>query len=414
MRKRVVITGIGLLTPLGIGLQQNLEAVSAGRSGIDRITRFDCSHFATQIAGEVKDFQPTKWMANRELKTMSRFLQFAIAAGADAVADSGLPPVFDDGKAERVACLVGVAYGGLDFFQTAHQGLREKGPRFGVSPYSIPGSLINLAAGHLSIRHNIKGPSFSIASACASGTHSIGEAARGIRWGLYDYALAGGAEAVIEELGVSCFGAARTLSTRNSDPQAASRPFDRDRDGFVLAEGACIVVLEDLALANKRGARIYAEVKGYGATSDAHHVTEPLPDGKGAQRCMRVALQDAQIEKEQIGYINAHGTSTKFNDATETRAISAVFQEHAKKLAVSSTKSMTGHAMGAAGAIEVAFSALTLVHKCVFPTINYCNPDETCDLDYVPNQARDQSVDFVLSNSFGFGGTNACVVLGRI
>jgi 3-oxoacyl-[acyl-carrier-protein] synthase II len=414
VKRRAVITGIGLITPLGIGVRQNLESLMTGKSGIAPITRFDSSEFPTKIAGEVKNFDAAKWIPSREVKALGRFLQLAIAAGAEALTDSGLPSRFDDDKAERAACIVGVGFGGLDIIAAAHQGLQQKGPKYGLSPFAIPGSIINLAAGQLAIRHNIKGPSFSVVSACATGAHCIGEASRGIQWDLYDFAIAGGAEAVVEPLGIAGFGSARTLSTRNGDPEAASRPFDRDRDGFVLAEGAGIVVLEELECAKKRGATIYAEVKGYGSSSDAHHVTEPVPSGAGAQRCMRFALQDARIEKEQIGYINAHGTSTKFNDIMETRAIKTVFQEHATRLPVSSTKSMMGHAMGAAGAIEAIFSSLTLVHNCLFPTINYDHPDVECDLDYVPNQARSESVNYVLSNSFGFGGTNASLVLGRV
>lgn len=414
MKRRAAITGIGLITPLGIGIQQNLDSLMAGRSAVSSISRFDSSGFPTQIAGEVKDFDPTNWLPGRQIKTMGRFLQFAIAAGADAIADSGLPPRFDDDIADRVACVVGAGFGGLDMILSAYDGLQERGPRFGVSPFSIPGSIINLASGQLAIRHNIKGPSFSIVSACATGAHSIGEAARGIQWDLYDCALAGGAEAVIEPLGIAGFAAARTLSTRNSDPASASRPFDRDRDGLVLAEGACVVILEELERAKKRGAKIYAEIKGYGSSSDAHHITEPMSDGAGAQRCMRFALEDARLNAEQIGYINAHGTSTKFNDVMETHAIKAVFKEHSKRLPVSSTKSMMGHAIGAAGAMEAAFSALSIVHECLFPTINYFNRDDECDLDYVPNQARRQPVEYVLSNSFGFGGTNGCLILGKV
>jgi 3-oxoacyl-[acyl-carrier-protein] synthase II len=414
MKRRAVITGVGLITPLGIGVPENLKSLTAGKCGIAPITRFDATRFPARIAGEVKNFDPTRWMPSREVKTVGRFLQFAIAAGASAMSDSGLPSRFDEERAERAACIVGVGFGGLDVIEAALCGLQQKGPKFGLTPYTISASIINLAPGQLAIRHNVKGPSFSIVSACATGAHSIGEAARGIQWGLYDYALAGGAEAAIEPLSIAGFGSARALSTRNCDPEAASRPFDRDRDGFVVAEGAGIVLLEEMELAKRRGARIYGEVKGYGCSSDAHHVTEPAPAGAGAQRCMRFALQDAQVDKEQIGYINAHGTSTRFNDATETHAIKAVFGEYAGKLAVSSTKSMMGHALGAAGAIEAVISVLTLVHNCLFPTINYANPDPDCDLDYVPNQARQKRVDYVMSNSFGFGGTNACLILGRV
>lgn len=414
MKRRVVITGIGLLTPLGTGIRENLDALTTGRSGITRITRFDASQFATQIAGELKNFDPTAWMSRRDARNMDRFQQLAIAAGADALRDSGLEERFSPESAERAGCYVGSGWGGLGTLQTTWSTYLAKGPRFGFSPYAVSGSIINLASGQLAIRHNIQGPTMSHVSACSTGAHAIGEAMRAIQWGICDVVLAGGTEAPIEPLGIGCFGAIRALSLRNDAPEQASRPFDRDRDGFVLSEGACVLVLEEMQRALQRSARIYAEICGYGASTDAHHVTEPAPDGVGAQRCMKFALADAGITREEIGYINAHGTSTRFNDAVETRAIKGVFQEHARRIAISSTKSMTGHMMGAAGAAETAFSALTLANDCLFPTINYENPDPECDLDYVPNQARQQRVKYVMNNNFGFGGTNACLVLGRV
>jgi 3-oxoacyl-[acyl-carrier-protein] synthase II len=414
MKRRVVITGIGLLTPLGTDIRENLDALTTGRSGITRITRFDASQFATQIAGELKNFDPTAWMSRRDARNMDRFQQLAIAAGADALRDSGLEERFSPEAAERAGCYVGSGWGGLGTLQTTWSTYLAKGPRFGFSPYAVSGSIINLAPGQLAIRHNIQGPTMSHVSACSTGAHAIGEAMRAIQWGICDVVLAGGTEAPIEPLGIGCFGAIRALSLRNDAPEQASRPFDRDRDGFVLSEGACVLVLEEMQRALQRSARIYAEICGYGASTDAHHVTEPAPDGVGAQRCMKFALADAGIAREEIGYINAHGTSTRFNDAVETRAIKGVFQEHARRIAISSTKSMTGHMMGAAGAAETAFSALTLANDCLFPTINYENPDPECDLDYVPNQARQQRVKYVMNNNFGFGGTNACLVLGRV
>ena len=413
-QRRVAITGMGLITPLGIGVEANLAALTQGKSGIGPITRFDCSDFSTRIAGEVKDFEPENWISKREARAMDRFLQFAVAAGASALADSGLPQRFSDDIADRIGCYVGSGWGGLETVQKNYQSYLEKGPRFGFSPYTVSASLINLAPGHLSIRHNVQGPALSHVSACATGAHSLGEAMRAIRWGICDIVLAGGSEAPIEALGLGGFGAARVLSTRNQEPHAASRPFDSQRDGFVIAEGAAVLVLEEMQHAKNRSARIYAELLGYGASADAHHVTEPAPSGCGAQRCIRAAIKDAGLNEQQIGYINAHGTSTRFNDAAETRVIKAVFGNYATRLPISSTKSMTGHTLGAAGAIESAFCVLTLVFDCLFPTINYEIPDPECDLDYVPNHARKQQVDFVLNNSFGFGGTNAALVFGRV
>jgi 3-oxoacyl-[acyl-carrier-protein] synthase II len=411
--RRVVITGIGLITPVGIGLESTWSALVAGKSGVGPITQFDTTNYKTKIGAEVKDFDATQFMEKREVKTMDRFLHFAIACGKMAIEDSGLPLRFEGEDAERTGCYVGAGLGGLQTIERTAQTLAEKGPRHGVSPYFIPGIIVNLAPGHITIRHHILGPNMSHVSACSTGAHSIGEAARLIQWGHCDTMVAGGVEATIATMGVGGFNSMTALSTNNEDPAGASRPFDLERDGFVIGEGAGILILEELEKAKKRGARIYAEVTGYGATSDAHHITQPAPEGEGAQRCMKVALKDAKLAPEQIGYINAHGTSTKFNDLNETKAIKAVFGAQAKKVAVSSTKSMTGHTLGAAGGIEAAFSALAIARGVLPPTINYKTPDPECDLDYVPNQAREQRVDAVLSNSFGFGGTNATLIVQR-
>jgi 3-oxoacyl-[acyl-carrier-protein] synthase II len=412
--RRAVITGIGLVTPLGVGLDENWGALTAGRSGIGPITQFDAAQFGTRFAGEVKPtFEPTRWIDKREVKWMDRFLHFALAAGQMAMEDAGLPLKLEGEAAERAGCYVGAGLGGLNSIERTHDTLREKGPRHGCSPYFIPGLIVNMAPGLLSIRHGLKGPNFSHVSACSTGAHAIGEATRAIQVGTCDVVVAGGCESTITPLGVAGFNAARALSTRNDDPAAASRPFDADRDGFVIAEGAGIVILEELEHAKKRGARVYGEVRGYAATSDAHHITAPAPEGEGAQRCMRLALRDAKLPPDAVGYINAHGTSTKFNDATETKAVKRVFGAHAKKLAMSSTKSMTGHTLGAAGGIETAICALVLARSVLPPTINYTTPDPECDLDYVPNHAREARVDAVLTNSFGFGGTNATLILTR-
>ena len=412
--QRVVITGIGLVTPLGIGVEENWRALVAGTSGIGPITQFDAGAFATRIAGEVKGFDGTRWIEKREVRSLDRFLQFAIAAGHLAMEDSGLPMRLDGEAAERAGCYVGAGLGGVSTIEKTHSLYLEKGPRHGFSPYFVTSIIVNLAPGQLSIRHNLKGPNLSHVSACSTGAHSIGEAMRVIQTGLCDVMVAGGCEATVSPLGLGGFNAMRAMSTRNDTPTKASRPFDKDRDGFVIAEGAGIVVLEELEHARRRGARIYAELLGYGATADAYHITSPSPDGDGAQRCMRMALRDARLAPDQIGYINAHGTSTKINDASETRAVKGVFGPHASKVAMSSTKSMTGHLLGAAGGIETAYATLTVQRGILPPTINRDTPDPECDLDVVPNHAREQRVDRALSNSFGFGGTNASLIVGRI
>ncbi len=411
--RRVVITGVGLVTPLGIGIEENWGALVNGRSGIGPITLFDASSFATRFAGEVKGFDATRWIEKREVKSFDRFIAFAVAAGHMAMEDAGLPQKLDGELAERAGCYVGAGLGGVATIERTHSALLEKGPRHGFSPYFVPGIIVNLAPGQLSIRHNLLGPNMSHVSACSTGAHSIGEAARVIQHGEVDVMVAGGTEATVAPLGVGGFNAMRALSTRNDEPQRASRPFEAGRDGFVIAEGAGIVILEELEHARKRGARIYAEVLGYGASSDAHHITSPAPNGTGAQRCMRVALRDARLSPSDIGYINAHGTSTKQNDAQETLAVKAVFGDAARDVAMSSTKSMTGHLLGAAGGVETIYTALTIQRGVLPPTINYEIPDPECDLDYVPNQAREKRVERALSNSFGFGGTNATLILGR-
>jgi len=411
MSRRVVITGIGMISPLGVGTEENWQGLLAGRSGIGRITKFDTTNFATQIAGEVHGFDPIRWIAARESKSMDVFVQFAIAAGAMAVEDSGLK--IEGEFAERVGVFVGAGLGGITTIERTHDSLREKGPRHGISPFFVPGIIINLAPGQISIRHGAKGPNYSHVSACSTGTHAIGDAMRLIKHGYADAMICGGTEATITPLGVGGFNAARALSTNNSDPAGASRPFDKARDGFVMSEGAGIVMLEELEHAKARGAKIYAEMLGYAANSDAHHITAPAPEAEGAQRCMKLALNDASLRPEDIDYINAHGTSTKMNDMNESIAVKKVFGDHARKVMVSSTKSMTGHMLGAAGGIETAICALTVSRGVVAPTINYTTPDPDCDLDYVPNTAREVPVRTALSNSFGFGGTNACLILGR-
>ncbi len=411
MARRVVVTGIGLVTPIAIGTEETWQGLLAGKSGIGPITHFDHTAFATHFAGEVKNFDPTRWMSGRDAKTVDSFIQYAIAAGALAVEDSGLE--IKGELAERVGCFVGAGLGGVTTIEATCKSLAEKGPRYGISPFFVPMIIVNLASGQLSIRHGAKGPNLSQVSACSTGAHAIGDAFRVIERGDADAMICGGTEATVTALGVGGFNSMRALSTRNDAPQQASRPFDVDRDGFVMSEGAGVVVLEELELAKKRGARIYAEMRGYGLNADAHHITSPAPGGEGAQRCMKLALKDAKLSPSDIGYINAHGTSTKINDATETQAIKGVFGDHARKVMISSTKSMTGHMLGAAGGVETAICALALARGVVPPTINYTTPDPECDLDYVPNTAREVRVDYALTNSFGFGGTNACLILGR-
>ncbi|HEX6436179.1 MAG TPA: beta-ketoacyl-ACP synthase II [Candidatus Binatia bacterium] len=410
-QRRVVLTGIGLVTPLGTGVEKNWDALITGRSGIRRISRFaNVDAYPSQIAGEVPDFSPADFIEPKEIKKMDLFIQYAVAAAAMAMMDSGLK--IDAELAEQVGVIIGVGLCGIDTIESTKEAILQGGPRK-ISPFFIPKVISNLAPGQIAIRHGAKGINLTPTSACASGTHAIGEAYHLIRRGLQDAVITGGAESAITPLAVGGFAAMKALSTRNNEPERASRPFDRDRDGFVIAEGSGVLILEERERALERGAKIYAEVVGYAANGDAHHMTAPAPEGEGAARCMRLALKDAGLAPTDVDYINAHGTSTEYNDANETMAIKRVFGEQAAKLAVSSTKSMTGHLLGAAGAVEGVFSALTLYHGLIPPTINYDNPDPQCDLDYVPNQARKADVKTVLSNSFGFGGTNACVIMRR-
>ncbi|HXK30299.1 MAG TPA: beta-ketoacyl-ACP synthase II [Candidatus Binatia bacterium] len=410
-QRRVVITGLGLVSPLGTGLAKNWDALSGGRSGIRKLTHFPISDaFASRIAGEVPDFRAEDFIETKEIKKMDLFIQYAVAAAAMAAEDGGFKVEPD--WAAQVGVIVGVGFCGIETIETTKEALLNGGPRK-ISPFFIPKVISNLAPGQIAIRHGAKGVNWTPTSACASGTHAIGESFHLIRRGLQDAVIAGGAESAITPLGVGGFAAMKALSTRNDDPERASRPFDKDRDGFVIGEGSGILILEERERALKRGAKVYAEVIGYGANGDAYHITAPAPEGDGAARCMALALKDAGIAPSEVDYINAHGTSTEYNDANETQAIKRVFGEHALKLAVSSTKSMTGHLLGAAGAVEGVFSALTLHHGTIPPTINYQNPDPACDLDYVPNVARKANVRIALSNSFGFGGTNACVIFRR-
>jgi 3-oxoacyl-[acyl-carrier-protein] synthase II len=410
--ERVVITGIGLVTPVGIGTPEAWHALLSGQSGTGPITQFDCGAFRVRIAGEVKGWEPTRWIEKKKLKEMDRFTEFAVGAAAMAVADAKLE--LSDRERERAGCFVGVGLGGLFTLEKTKETLMAKGPTK-VSPYSIPGIIANLAAGQVSIAWGLKGPSYCTTSACSSGAHAIGEAAEWIRRGKVDVMVAGGAEATITPVGISGFEAMFALSKRNDDPAHASRPFDKGRDGFVCGEGSGIVILESLTRAKKRGARIYAEVTGYGASSDAHHLTQPAPEGEGAQRSMRMALEDAKLSPDAVDYVNAHGTSTPVGDVEESKAIAAVFGAHAtdKKLWVSSTKSMMGHLLGAAGAVETAVCALTIAEGKVAPTINLVDQDPQCPLDYVANSMRERRVRHAMNNSFGFGGTNCTLVLSR-
>ncbi|MDR4466856.1 MAG: beta-ketoacyl-ACP synthase II [Nitrospira sp.] len=408
--RRVVITGLGLVTPLGTGVEKTWKAICAGESGIARITRFDPTGYDAQIAGEVKDFDPARFIEKKEIKKMDTFIHYAVGAAQLAVDDAGLKVKPEE--ATKVGVYIGSGIGGLGSIEHYHDVLKEKGPGR-VSPFFIPMTIINLASGQVAIRIGAKGPNSCAVTACATGNHCIGDAYRLIQRGDADVMVAGGAEAAVTPLGVAGFASAKALSFRNDEPTKASRPFDRDRDGFVLGEGAGVVVIEELTHALRRGVRIYGEIIGYGMNSDAYHITAPPEEGEGAVRCMELALKDAGIERNQIGYINAHGTST-MADAIETRAIKQVFGEQALRIPVSSTKSMTGHLLGAAGGIEAVFSILALYHGILPPTINLDHPDPTCDLDYVPNQARPAAIQMALSNSFGFGGVNACLIFKKL
>ncbi len=408
--RRVVITGIGLVTPLGVGTKKTWDALLRGESGIGPVTRFDAARFATRIAGEIPDFDPLVFIERKEVRKMDPFTQYAVAAAALAVEDAGIDPAALEG--DRTGVCVGSGIGGLSSLEETHKVLLEKGPSR-VSPFFLVQTIINEAAGQISIRFKAGGPNMATVTACSTGTHAIGDSFRMIARGDADAMFAGGSEAPVTPLSLAGFSAMKALSERNDEPQKASRPFDAKRDGFVMGEGAGIVLLEELGRAQDRGARIYAEVVGYGATGDAYHVTAPSPDGEGACRAMLRALEDAGVRPDEVGYINAHGTSTPFNDRTETLAIKKAFGEHARRIGVSSTKSMTGHLLGAAGGVEAGITALCLRHQVMTPTINYEFPDPECDLDYVPNAARPAELAYGLTNSFGFGGTNGTLLLRR-
>jgi len=409
MARRVVVTGLGLVSPLGIGTGPTWEGLVSGRSGVGPITRFDASEYSVRIAAEVPGFDPADWMPTKEIKKFDLFVHYAVAAADMALADSGLE--VDEGNAERVGVVMGSGIGGLPSIEQSRDTLRDRGPRR-VSPFFIPGAIINMPSGVVSIRTGAKGPNSATCTACSTAAHAIGDALLYIRHGYADAIVAGGTEAVVTPMAVAGFASMRALSTRNDEPEKASRPWDRDRDGFVMGEGAGIVVLEEYEHARRRGATILAEVLGFGMSSDAFHISAPSDDGDGAVRVMRAALADARMDPDRIDYINAHGTSTPVGDRIETVAIKEVFGEHARRLAVSSTKSMTGHLLGAAGGLEFAISVLAIREGCVPPTINLDDPDPDNDLDYVPHTARDLPVRVALTNSFGFGGTNACLVVG--
>jgi len=408
--RRVVVTGVGLVSPVGMGAQANWDALCAGTSGIGPITRFDATAFSTRFAGEVKNFDPLQFIEKKELKKMDIFIQFAVAASQYAMDDARL--VITPEVADRVGVFIGSGIGGFTTIEKEHESYLAGGPRK-ISPFFIPSSIINLAAGQVSIRYGAKGPNLATCTACTASAHAIGDSYEIIKRGAADAMIAGGAEAAVCPMGVGGFAALRALSTRNDDPSKASRPFEKERDGFVLGEGAGIVILEELEFAQRRGATIYAEMVGYGMSGDAYHMTAPSEDGDGAFRVMTAAIASAGIRPDQVNYVNAHGTSTPHNDRIETTAIKRTFGEHARKLAISSTKSMTGHLLGAAGGLEAGITALSVRHQMVAPTINLAQADEGCDLDYVPHQARVMKIEYALSNSFGFGGTNGALLMKR-
>ena len=410
-RRRVVITGLGIISPVGNSLATAWDAIVAGRSGIAAITRFDASTFPSRIAGEVKGFEVAKYLAPKEARRFDTFIHYGLAAAIDAIKDSGLD--FTQENTEQIGACIGSGIGGLPLIEDTHNAYLAGGVRK-ITPFFVPGSIINMIAGQLSIMYGLKGPNFAVVSACTTANHCIGEAGRMIEYGDADVMIAGGAEATVSPLGVGGFCAARALSARNDDPAAASRPWDQDRDGFVLGEGAGMLVLEEYEHAKKRGAPIYCELAGYGVSADAHHITAPCEDGDGARRCMVNALRNGGVNPDQVDYINAHGTSTPLGDIAETVAVKRTLGAHAQTTAVSSTKSMTGHLLGAAGGIEAVFSALAVKHQIAPPTINLLTPDPQCDLDYVPNTARRMKIDVALSNSFGFGGTNGSLVFRRV
>jgi 3-oxoacyl-[acyl-carrier-protein] synthase II len=408
--RRVVVTGIGLVSSLGIGTEPNWAALMEGRSGIGAITKFDATQFSTRIAGEVRGFDPLRFIDRKDVKKMDVFIQYAIAASQFAMDDACLKITPDN--ATRVGVFIASGIGGFTTIEREHRALLEGGPRK-ISPFFIPSAIINLAAGQVSIRYGAKGPNSATCTACSASAHAIGDACEIIRRGAADVMIAGGSEAAITPMGIGGFGALRALSTRNDEPDRASRPFDKDRDGFIVGEGAGVLILEEAEVAASRGARVYAELVGYGMSADAYHITAPSEDGDGPFRVMRAALEDAGVGLECVSYINAHGTSTPQGDKLETLAIKRCFGEHARKLAVSSTKSMTGHLLGAAGGLEAGITALAVHHQLAPPTVNLDEPDPQCDLDYVPNAFRPMRIDYALSNSFGFGGTNAALLFRR-
>lgn len=408
-KRRVVVTGLGTVNPLGLDVASTWQALCQGKSGIGKVTHFDASNFSTQIVGSVHGFDVTSVMTEKDARKMDLFLQYAMVAAGQAIADADFP---DDIDRDRIGVAVGSGIGGLNTIEQNHLQLQKSGPRR-VSPFLVPAAVINMAAGNIAIRFGFSGPNFAITTACTTGTHNIGFAARTIAYGDADVMIAGGAEASSSPLGMAGFAAARAMSTRNDEPQKASRPWDKDRDGFVLSDGAAILVLESLEHAQARGARIYAEIMGLGMSDDAYHMTSPPEDGSGARKAMANALADGGVAPEEVDYINAHGTSTLVGDIAETNAIKSLFGDHAYKLAVSSTKSMTGHLLGAAGAIEAMITVLTIQNGIIPPTINLDNPDDGCDLDYVPHKARQADVRVGLSNSFGFGGTNGSLLFRR-
>jgi len=408
-KRRVVVTGLGVISPVGIGVESSWSNLIAGKSGITRISKFDPSNFSSQIAGEVKDFDVSQFLPAKDARRMDTFIQYGLAAAIEAVKDSGI--VATEENAERIGVSIGSGIGGLRLIEETNDTYDEGGPRK-ISPFFIPGTIINMISGNLSIMFGFKGPNVSIVTACTTGTHSIGDAARMIEYGDADVMIAGGAEAAITELSVGGFASARALSNRNDDPATASRPWDKDRDGFVIGEGAGVMVLEEYESAKKRGAKIYAELVGYGMSADAYHMTAPNMDGP--RRSMRNAMQNANVNPDQVQFINAHGTSTPLGDTNETNAIKAAFGDHAKNLVVNSTKSMTGHLLGGAGGLESVFTVLSIHHQVSPPTINIFNQDPECDLDYCANTARDMKIEYVLKNNFGFGGTNGSLVFKKV
>ena len=410
-RRRVVVTGLGIVSPVGTGVPEAWKSILAGRSGITRITRFDPSAFSSQIAGEVKGFDPAQYLSAKEARRFDTFIHYGLAAAIEAIRDAGLD--LEREQREQIGVCIGSGIGGLPLIEETHNIFLAGGPRK-ITPFFVPGTIINLISGQLSIMYGLKGPNLAVVTACTTANHSIGEAGRLIEYGDADVMIAGGSESCVSRLGVGGFCAARALSGRNDDPATASRPWDRDRDGFVLGEGAGILVLEEYDHAKARGAKIYCELAGYGMSADAHHITAPCEDGEGAVRCMANAMRNAGVNRDQVDYINAHGTSTPLGDIAETVAVRNCFGDHAKKLAVSSTKSMTGHLLGAAGGVEAVFTALAVRDQVAPPTINLFNPDPQCDLDYVPNTARQMKIDVAVSNSFGFGGTNGTLVFRKL